>query len=294
MHELFSMDSSVIIGVFRSLIELKRRNSSNGSPHFLLANISSILLNRSRLARVCRQWLGILSDIQILSLTSLHFNAFGCHGTATEIFARYTALDECHSVACNHKAFLGKPTIVNFFNLPWRLRLAKLGIFFQRSDTFNREMYEAELARLQDLLSPQTVAIVERAFADFPSGANDLTRRLQSTYRCPHTEYELLNFTSGYQDGITPDEFVAVFNNSDVYIWKDLEHKHGFPWPVKTMGCEIKAQLQSALCFAPQNGYEVEGTCIFTFQNKSFRTIMRVFLGLRLDLTFAFINMPNS
>ena len=294
MHELFDTDSSIAIGIFRCLLELERDNGRDGSPQSLLAIILSILLNRSRLVRVCRQWSVKLSNIETLSVASLHFNAFGCRGTATEIFARYTALNECHSVACSHEAFLCKPTIVKFFSLPWRVRVAKLGIFFQRTDTFSKEMFEADLAHLQNLFSPQTVALVERAFAEFPSGANVLTRRLQASHRCPSTVHELLKFRSGYQDGVTPDEFVAVFKNSNVYTWRHLDHEHGTPWPVRTMGCEIIAQLTSALCSSPQIDHDVQGTCIFTFKNRSFRTIMRVFLGSRLDLTFDFIIVQNA
>ena len=293
MQELFSTESSVVVGVFRCLIDLNRRNSTDRSLQSLLAIIWSILLNRSHLARVCRQWSETLSSIQTLSFASLHFNAFGCRGAAKEIFARYVALNDCHSVACSHEAFLCKRTIVKFFSLPWRLRMAKLGIFFHRSHIFTREIFEAEMAHVQNFFSSQTLALIERAVAEFPLGANFLARRPQASHRYPNMVYELLSFRSGCQHEVTPDEFVASFKNSNVYTWRHLDHEPGAPWPVRTIRCHIIAQLTSVLCSSPQVDHEVHGTCIFTFQNQSFGMTMRVFLGSRFDLTFDFITIPT-
>ena len=296
MQELFDTESSIVVGVFRCLVDLDRKkNSTDRSLQSLLENIWTILLNRSHLACVCRQWSEKLSSIQTLSLPALHFNAFGCCGNATEIFARYVALNNCHIVACSHEPFLCEPTIVKFFSLPWRLRMAKLGIFCQQSQIFTREMFEAELAQplVQNLFSAHTIALVERAFAAFPLGANVLARRPQTAHRYSNTVYELLNFRSGYQHEVTPDEFVASFKNSNVYTRRHLDPEPGASWPVRTIRCHIIARLTSVLCSSPQVDHEVHGTCSFTFQNQSFGVTMRVLLGSKFDLTLDFITIPN-
>ena len=293
MNELLSIDSDIIIGVFQYLAEHNRKNGTNDSPQSLLTIISTILLNRSRLACVCCQWSIILSNIKTFSLASLHFHVFGCSGAATEIFARYAVLNECHSVACSREAFLFIPTIVDFFKLPWRLRVAKFDILSQRPDSFNREIFEVELAQMQNFFSPQTVALVKRAFAEFPSGARVLSRWPQASQQYSNTVYELVNFRSGCQHGVAPDEFVALFRDSKFYTWQHLVHEDGAHCTVRIMGCEVIAQLTSALCFSPQTNREVKGTCIFTFQNQSFGTIMRVFIGSRLDLVLDFTTIPN-
>ena len=146
---------------------------------------------------------------------------------------------------------------------------------------------------MQNFFSPQTVALVERAFAEFPSGARVLTRWPQAPQQHSNTVYELVNFRSGCQHGVTPDEFVAFFKDSKFYTWQHLDHEDGTHCPVRIMGCEVIAQLTSALCFSPQINREVKGTCIFTFRNQSFGTIMRVFIGSRLDLVLDFTTIPN-
>ena len=114
MHEIFSTGFSVAGGVFRYLVEFDKKNTTENNPQSLLAIIMSILEDRGHLARVCREWSALLSNTQTLSLASLHFNAFGCRGTAIEIFARYTALHTCHFVSCRLEPVLFRPAIVKF------------------------------------------------------------------------------------------------------------------------------------------------------------------------------------
>ena len=154
-------------------------------------------------------------------------------------------------------------------------------------------MFEAELAHVQNLFSAHTIALVERAFAAFPLGANVLARRPQTAHRYSNTVYELLNFRSGYQHEVTPDEFVASFKNSNVYTRRHLDPEPGASWPVRTIRCHIIARLTSVLCSSPQVDHEVHGTCSFTFQNQSFGVTMRVLLGSKFDLTLDFITIPN-
>ena len=92
MHQLFNPDFCVLGRIFCYLLELDRKVRTDGDPQSLLAFITSILMHRSHLARVCREWSRLLSNTQTLSLASLHLNAFGCRGNATEIFARYTTV----------------------------------------------------------------------------------------------------------------------------------------------------------------------------------------------------------
>ena len=92
MHQLFNPDFCVLGGIFCYLLELDKKVRTDGDPQSLLAFIRSILMQRSHLARVCREWSKLLSNTQTLSLASLHLNAFGCRGNATEIFTRYTTV----------------------------------------------------------------------------------------------------------------------------------------------------------------------------------------------------------
>ena len=252
----------------------------------------SILEDRGHLARVCREWSALLSNTQTLSLASLHFNAFGCRGTAIEIFARYTALQTCHFVSCRLEAFLCRPAIVKFLKLPWRLRVARLDLYFQRPDTFSREMFRKELARVQNFFSPQMVALVERAIAEFPSDVRILTRWPSTTQRDSQQtmfmQYELLKFRPGRQHQVPPDEFVAKFRDINIYSCRNLQHEYGTRWAVKVM-----MQLSPALCLPPQRDHEVKGTCMFTFRKRSFGAVVRASLNSRLKLTLDFVTIPN-
>ena len=296
MHALFSTGSSILVGVFRCLVELDPNNGADGNPQSLLAIILSILMNRSHLARVCREWSEWLSTIQILSLASLHFNAFGCRGTAAEIFARYIALKNCHWVACSRETFLCKPTIVEFLKLPWRLRVARLDIYVQRSDTFSRKMFEEEVAHVQNFVSPQTVALMESAIAELSASTSIPIRWPPASRRHSQTaymRYALLNLRWKRQREVIPDEFVAWFRDVEVSPWRNMHPMHGSCWVVQAM-----VQLSSMLRVPSQIDHEVKGTCMFNFRNQSFGAsfgaVMRVVLGSRLDLTFDFVTIPPS
>ena len=292
MHGSFNIGSSVVGGIFLYLIELDRKIGASGNPQSLLAIILSILTDRAHLARVCREWLELLSDTQTLTLASLHFNAFGCRGSAIELFARYKALQSCHFVHRNLEAFLCEPIIANFLSLPWCVRVAKLDIYYQKSDTFRQEIFEKELIRVQNFFSPQTIALVKRAIAESPSPFGTLTSWLSTTQQrsqqTVYMQYELLNLRSGHQLEVVPDEFVASFKNINVHSCWNLPYEHGTRWAVK-----VTVQLTSVLCIAAQDDEEVNGTCMFTFRNRSFGAIMRVSLGSRLKLTLDFVTIPN-
>ena len=92
MHQLFNPDLCVLDRILCYLLELDQKVRTDGDPQSLLASIKSILMHRSYLARVCRDWSKLFSNTQTLSLASLHLNAFGCYGKATEIFAKYTTV----------------------------------------------------------------------------------------------------------------------------------------------------------------------------------------------------------
>ena len=286
MHHLFSAASSVVVNVFQCLVEFDRENSAE----FLLPTILSILVDRGHLQRVCREWSRLLSNTQSLSLASLHFNAFGCRGAATQIFARCTTLRDFRLAACSLEASLCKRTIVEFLKLPWRFRVARLDKYLQRSDTFSREMFGQDLARAQNFLSPQTIALVERAVTQFSEGISIPTRWPPASQRhlqAIYLQYELLDFRWGRQREVAPDEFVAWFKNVQVYSWRNLHREHGTSWAVKVL-----AQLSSGLCLPSQINHEVKGTCMFNFRNQSFGAMMRVCLGSRLDLILDFVTIP--
>ena len=319
MHELFSTGSSILFDIFRCLLELEPKNVADGDPQMLMTILSSILVGRHHIAPVCRDWLELLSTNQTLSFSSLHLGAFGCRGAAREIFARYTALKDCHFAACSLEAFHCEPTILEFLRLPWRLRVARLDLCLERSDTLSREMFGEELDHVQNLFSPQTFALAVRAIAEFPSGDITPTRwppesqtvaivqhAIAESFSAPsiptrwppaterhsqevYMQYELLNFRSRHQHDLAPDEFIASFKDINVYSWRKLHHEHETRWAVK-----VVVQLSSTQCFPSQIEHEVEGTCMFTFRTRSFGSIIRVSLGSRLDLTLDFITIPNS
>ena len=288
MHELFSTGSSVAVGVFRCLVVLDRENSADGNPQSLLASILSILLNRSHLARVCREWSGLLSNTLTLSLASLHLSAFGCEGAATEICARYTILRDF----CNLETSLYKRTIEDFLALPWRLRVARLDKIFHRSDIFSRETFKEALTRAQNFFRPQTVALMERAIAEFPANTYTPTGWPPVSQRHSdevYMQYELLNFRWGRQCDVTPDEFVASFKDAEIYPLRNLQPVNGSCWSVKAV-----IKLSSVLCLLPQIDNEVNGTCMFNFRNHSFEATMHVFLCSSLILTCDFVSIPPS
>ena len=102
-------------------------------------------------------------------------------------------------------------------------------------------------------------------------------------------QYELLNFRWERQNDVAPDEFVAWFRDVEVYSWRNLHPVHASCWDVRAV-----VQLSSVLCLPPQIDHEVQATCMFNFRNQSFGAVMRVFLGSKLDLTFDFVNIPNT
>ena len=319
MHELFNSGSSILFGIFHWLLELKPRSVADGDPQMLVTILSAILVGRHNIAPVCREWLKWLSTNQTLSCSSLHLSAFGCPGAAREIFTRYTALKDCHFAACSLEAFLCKPTIQEFLRLPWRLRVARIDLCLERSDTLSREIFGEELYNVQNLFSPQTFALAVRAIAEFPSGDITPTRwppesqtvaivesAIAESFSAPsiptrwppaserhsqevYMQYELLNFRSRHEQNSTPDEFIASFKDINVYSWRKLHHERGTRWAVKVL-----VQLSSTQCFPSQIEHEVKGTCMFTFRARSFGSVMRVSLGSRLDLTLDFITIPNS
>ena len=133
MHEVFNTSSSpLIVGIFLCLLRLDRDSSIEKNQHSLLAILLSTLVNRSHLARVCRDWSELLSKNHTLSLTALHLTVFGCQGDTTEIFARCTILNDFHCAACSLEDDLCRHAIIKFFTLPWRLRVAKLKTFFSQ------------------------------------------------------------------------------------------------------------------------------------------------------------------
>ena len=292
MNEIFSTDFSVIGEVFHSLVEFDKKYTIDSNLQRLLAVIFTIFEVRSRLACVCREWSALLSNTQTLSLCSLHLNAFGCHGTVIDILARYRALQSCHRLSCNLEVSLCRPTILKLLRLPWRLRVAKLDLYFRRTDNFSREMFGKEMDRVASTFSPQTIALVERAIAEFPSDARVLTRwpstSQGNSQQTVFMQYELLNFQSGRQREVLADEFVAEFKNATVYSCRNLQHEDGTRWAVK-----VVTQLSSTLSLPSQSAHEVRGTSIFTFRQRSFEVVMRVSLSSRLKLILDFITIPN-
>ena len=291
MHQLFSPGSSVLLEIFLYLVELDRENGADRNLQSLLI-ISSIMVDRSHLARVCREWSELLANNQTLSLASLHFSVFGCHGSATDIFTRYNVLKDFHLAACNFRTFFCKHIIIEFLRLPWRLRVAKLDKLLRKSDTFSREVFGEELRRAQKFFSPQTVALVEHSIAEFSARTSLPTRWPPASQRysqAVYMQYDLLNFRWGRHHEIVPDEFVAWFKDVKVYPWRNLHLEHGSCWTVRAM-----VRLSSVLCLSPQNDDEIKCTCMFNFRSQSFGAVMRVFLGSRLDLTFTFVSIPPS
>ena len=287
MHQLFSTSFPVLLRVFRCLIELDLENGAD--PEFLIA-ILSILDNRSHLAPVCREWSELFSDNQTLSLASLHLSAFRCHGAATEILARCTVLRNFHVVTRSLKPFYCQYTILQFLEMPWRLRVARLNKYLQKSETFSREIFGEELDSAQNFFSPETVALLEHSIVEFSAGARIPTPWPPASRRYSQRvsmQYELLNFKWGHHREVAPDEFVAWFGNVKVYPWRNLHREHGYCWAVK-----VAVQLSSILCLPSQIDHEVIGTCLFNFRNQSFGAEMRVFLGPRLELTLDFATIP--
>ena len=293
MHEVFNTSSSpLIVGIFLCLLRLDRDSSIEKNQHSLLAILLSTLVNRSHLARVCRDWSELLSKNHTLSLTALHLTVFGCQGDTTEIFARCTILNDFHCAACSLEDDLCRHAIIKFFTLPWRLRVAKLKTFFHKSDLFSREIFGEELIRAQNLFSPRTVALMERAIAEYSTGINIPTRwspASQQLSQAVYMQYELLNFQRGHKRDVDPDQFVAWFKDVKVHPWRNLYPMHGSCWVAQGM-----VQLSSVLCLPSQIDHEVKCKCIFYFRNQSFGAVMRVFLDWRLDLTFDFVNIPSS
>ena len=319
MHELFSTGSSILCGFFYYLLEMDPKNVADGNPQMLMTLLSSILADRYHIAPVCREWLELLSTNQSLSLSSLHLNVFGCRGAATEIVARYRALKDCHFLTRSLEAFFCEPIIQEFLRLPWRLRVARLDLCLERSDTLSREIFGHELDCVQNLFSPQTFALAVRAIAEFPSGDISprrwppesqtvaiVERAIAESFLVPniptrwppatdrrspevYMQYELLNFRPSNQHEIAPDEFIASFKDVNVYSWRNLHHERGTRWAVK-----VVVQLSSTQYCPSQIEHEVKGTCMFTFRARSFGSVIRVSLGSRLDLTLDFITLSNS
>ena len=291
MHQIFGTGSSLLVGIFRCLVELDRQNGADRNLETLLITMS-ILFDRSHLALVCRSWSELLSTTQSMSLASLHWSTFGCHGAAREIVARYTALKNLHRAACNLEDSLCKRTIAKFLMLPWRLRVARLDKYCQVSDTFSREIFREELARAQNFFSPQTVALVERTIVAFSEGTSIPTTWPPASQHHLHTvymKYELLNLRGGHQREVVPDEFVGWFKNVEIHPWSNMHREHGCCWVVKA-----RVKLSSVLCLPEQFEPEVKCTCLFNFREQSFGATIRVFLGSRLDLTLDFITISPS
>ena len=292
MHEIFGTGSSVIARIFRYLIGLNEQSGIDRSPQSLLAIILSIQVSRKHLARACHYWSTLLSSNPTLSLALLHLSVFGCRGTATEIYARYTVLKDFDRAACNLEASLCKCTIIGFLTLPWRLRVARLDKIFHRSDRLSREIFGGELARVKNFFPSQTVALVERAIAEFSADTNIPTGWppvAQRHFDAFYTQYELLNFRQGQLHGVAPDEFIARFNDVEVYPWRNLHSVHGSCWSVKAV-----VQLSSVLSLSPQIDDKVKGTCFFHFGNQSFGATIRIFLGSTLLLTCDFVSIPPT
>ena len=291
MHELFNTGSPLVVGILLCLLELDQNNGIEKDPQSLLAIILSLLMDRSHLARVCRDWSKLLSDIQSLSLTSIHLNAFGCRGNAKKLFARCTILKNFHSAARSLEDPLCKHTIAKFLTLPWHLRVARLKTFFHRSDTFNREIFGEELIRVQSFFSPQTVALMECAIAEYSPDNSIPTRWSSASHQrsqAVYMQYELLNFRWGHQRTVAADEFVARFKDVKVRPWRNSHPMHGSCWVAQAV-----VQLSSVLCLPPQINHEVNCNCIFNFRNQFFGAVMRVILD-RLSLTFDFVHIPSS
>ena len=291
IHQLFNTDPFVLVGIFRYLVELDDEDNAHRHLQSLLS-IVSILDNRSHLTRVCRVWSQLLTDSQTLSLASLHSIAFGCHGAATELFTRCTVLRDFYFAAWNFEASLFEHTIVEFLKWPWRLRMARLNKYLQKSETYSPKRIRKEMVRAQKFFSPQTFALLERSIVQFSEGVNiptDWRPASQRRSQPLHMQYELLNFKCGRQNEVAPDEFIASFKDVKLYPSQNFHHEHRHGWVVKAV-----VQLSSVLCLPQHVNHKVKGACMFNFHNNSFGASMCVFLGPRLDLIFDFVTIPPS
>ena len=292
MHELFITDSPFLLEIFLCLLRCDRDIDIEGYQQPLIAIILSTLMSRRNLARVCHDWSELLSKTQTLSVASLHLNIFGCDGFVTEIITRCAILRKFHFAAYNPEDDLCRSTIVKFFTLPWRLRVARLKTIFHRSDILSRYIFGEELKSLQNFFSSQTIALVERAIAEYSAGIRSPTRWTpgsQQHSQADYMQYELLNFRPGNVHDTAPDEFLAYFKDVKIHPWQNLYPMHGSCWTTRAV-----MQLSSVLYLPPQIEHEVHCKCIFNFRNQSFEAVMRVFLNWRLDLTLDFVNIPSS
>ena len=289
MHQLFSPGTDLILRIFRYLVELDREIGADTRLRFVLI-LLSILDNHSHLAPVCHEWSRLLSHTQTFSFESMHLKAFGCHGTAKEIFARCGVLTKLHIAAWSLDASLCRRSITEFLRLPWRLRVAKLNKYLQRSDTFSREIIGEGLACAQNFLTPPTIALLQHSIAEFSEGArNPIGRRPRSRryWDRIYMQYELLNFKSARHREFAPDEFVAWFRNVSVDTGRYLHPDHGLCWTVTAV-----VQLSSVLCLPPQVQHEFKGKCMFNFRDESFGAGMAIFFDPSLDMTFDFVTIP--
>ena len=285
MYQLFSPDSEIVVRIFRYLVDLDQKSGADGDLRSLLI-LLSILDNHSLLAPVCRDWSELLSRNQPLYFTSLHMNAFGCHGTSTEVFTRCKVLKKLYIGAWSLDTSFCRHTITEFLRLPWRLRVAGLNKYLERDDTFSPEIFGAELACAQNFLTPHTIALLEHSIAEFSEGARNPIEWRPVSRRRPrriYMQYQLLNFKSARHHDFAPDEFIAWFRNVSANPGRDVHREQGYC-------CSVTAtvQLSSILCLPPQQD-ELKGTCMFTFRDQSFEAKMILFFDPSLDLTFDFI-----
>ena len=209
-----------------------------------------------------------------------------------EICARYTILKDFQRAACNIEAYLCKCTIKKFLTLPWRLRVTRLDKIFHRSDILSREMFGEVVARVKKFFPSQTVAFIEDAIAEFSTDANiptgwpPVAQRHSDAF---YMQYELLNFKCGRLRDVTPDEFIACFDDVEVYPWRNLHCVHGSCWSVKAT-----VTLSSLWRLTSQIDNKVKGTCFFNFGNQSFGATIRVFLNCTLLLICDFVSIPPT
>ena len=144
-------------------------------------------------------------------------------------------------------------------------------------------MVEEALARARDLLSPQTVALMESAITKFRTARQPNSQRHSDEV---YIQSEVLNFRWGHQDGVIPDEFVSEFKDTEVYSL-GKQPLLGYCWRVKTL-----VRLSSVLCLSPQVNHEVNSTCIFNFQDRKFGATIHVPVGSNLDLACDFVSIP--
>ena len=289
MHQLFSPGTDLIVRVFRYLVELEREIGAYANLRIVLI-LLSILDNHSLLAPVCHEWSRLLSQTQTLRSESMHLKAFGCHGSATEIFARCRVLKKLHIAAWSLDASLCRRSITECLRLPWRLRVARLNKYLQRSDTFSREIIGERLACAQNFLTPPTISLLQQSIAEFSEGARNpigwrpASRRYSEQI---YMQYELLNFKSARHREFAPDEFVACFRDVSVDTARYVHREYGYCWSVTAV-----VQLSSVLCLPPRVQHEFTGKCLFNFRDETFGAGMVIFFDPSLDMSFDFVRIP--